>query len=48
MIIKFIVNKPLKPSIKFAPLITNRNKEVQILKKIFDWTLGELKMEYLN
>ena len=24
MIIKFIVNKPLNPSIKFAPLITNK------------------------
>ena len=26
MIIKFIVNKPLKPSIKLAPLITNRKQ----------------------
>ena len=26
MIIKFIVNKPLKPSIKLAPLITNKKQ----------------------
>ncbi len=36
MVIKFIVNKPLKPSIKLAPLITNRKqRSTNIEEKIW-------------
>ena len=48
IIIKLIVSKPLKPSIKLAPLITNRKqRSTNIEEKTGDLTLNMSKMEYL-
>ena len=47
IIIKFIVNKPLKPSIKFAPLIINKKHiKTKNVEKISFFNKN-LKMEFL-
>ena len=35
MVIKLIVNKPLKPSIKLAPFITKKNRSTNIEENIW-------------